>query len=95
MPAKIKFKTVLEQLIRYMDWADVELQERCTFAQFQAMCVSYDITDRVRKQKELWHMLKTLELARDVTAQRAGALEVYIVNVGAIKAFLRGAAIQI
>lgn len=95
MPAKIKFKTVLEQLINYMDWADVELQERCTFAQFQAMCVSYDITDRVRKQKELWHMLKTLELARDVTAQRAGALEVYIVNVGAIKAFLRGAAIQI
>ena len=95
MPAKIKFKAVLEQLIRYMDWDNVELQERCTFAQFQAMCVSYDITDRVRKQKELWHMLKTLELARDVTAQRAGALEVYIVNVGAIKAFLRGAAIQI
>ena len=95
MPAKIKFKTVLEQLIRYMEWENVELQERCTFAQFQAMCVSYDITDRVRKQKELWHMIKTLELARDVTAQRAGALEVYIVNVGAIKAFLRGAAIQI
>lgn len=95
MPAKIKFRTVLEQLIRYMEWENVELQERCTFAQFQAMCVSYDITDRVRKQKELWHMIKTLELARDVTAQRAGALEVYIVNVGAIKAFLRGAAIQI
>lgn len=95
MPAKIHLKTVLELMIRHMDWESVELQERITFAQFQSVCVSYDITDRVRKQKEIWHMLKNLELARDVTPDRPGAMEIYLVNVGAVKAFLRGAAIQI
>lgn len=96
MPAKIHLKTVLELLIEHMDWTDANiLQGRCTFAQFQSVCVSYDITDRVRKQKEMWHMLKSLELAKDVTPPKAGAMEIYIVNVGAVKGFLKGAAIQI
>ena len=95
MPAKIEFRKVLQLMIQHMDWQDVELQEKINFAQFQSVLVTYDITDRLRKQKELWHMISSLGLARDISPDRPGALEVYLVNVGAVKAFLMGQAIHV
>ena len=95
MPAKIEFKKVLELMIKHMDWQNIELQEKINFAQFQSVLVSYDITDRLRKQKELWHMIGSLGLAKDLSQDRPGALEVYLVNVGAVKAFLLGSAIHV
>ena len=95
MPAKIEFKKVLELMIKHMEWQNVELQEKINFAQFQSVLVSYNITDRLRKQKELWHMIGSLGLANDISPDRPGALEVYLVNVGAVKAFLLGSAIHV
>ena len=95
MPAKIEFRKVLELMITHMDWENVELQGKINFAQFQSVLVSYNITDRVRKQKELWHMIRSLGLARDISPDRPGALEVYLVNVGAVRAFLTGSAIHV
>lgn len=95
MPAKIEFKKVLELMIEHMDWQNVELQEKINFAQFQSVLVSYDITYRERKQKELWHMISALGLAKDIGSHKPGALDVYLVNVGAVRAFLKGAAIHV
>lgn len=95
MPEKIEFKKVLELMISHMDWQNVELQEKINFAQFQSVLVSYDITYRVRTQKELWHMILNLGLAKDISSHRPGTLEVYLVNVGAVRAFLMGSAIHV
>lgn len=90
--AAISFIEVLESLLNHMvDWSPDQNEARLTFSEFQNMLLVNDYTSSLRKQRELWHMVISQNLGRDVTPNKRGAMLVMIINVKLVRTFIAGA----
>lgn len=90
--AGISFIEVLESLLNHMvDWSPDQNEARLAFSEFQNMLLVNDYTSSLRKQRELWHMIISQGLGRDVTPNTRGAMFVMIINVKLVRTFIAGA----
>lgn len=89
--AGISFIEVLESLDQHQEWGPEQNEARLDFGQFQNMLLTEDYTSCLRKQRELWHMISSQELGKEITQNKRGALPIMIVNVKLLRAYVRGA----